>query len=74
MYVYGYVHACTHIYCILYLGQLVWKCNVSEAIVHEACRFKVEDDTMTVTLKKQKPGLWKSLYKVCMYLKFEKVV
>ena len=50
---------------MFWLGKVVWKCEVTEAIIPERCSFEVTDDRMVVTLKKQKPGLWGHAHKVC---------
>ena len=54
------VKCCFMCVCVFWLGKVVWKCEVSEAIIPERCNFEVKDNKMVVTLKKQKPGLWSS--------------
>ena len=64
---YCFIYVCS---CVFWLGKVVWKCEVSEAIIPKRCSFEVKDNRMVVTLKKQKPGLWSSFraHKVCTYM------
>ena len=52
---------------MFWLGKVVWKCEVSEAIIPERCKCEIKDNKIVMTLQKEKPGLWNSFraHKVC---------
>ena len=58
---YMFLHKCVCLYMFL-SGNLVWKFEVSEAIIPDGCSYKIEDYKIIVTLQKQKPGPWNKFH------------